>query len=96
MMDERRIVAMTERVAQELDPEAGFEVDDEPLAMVDQAIDMMIRCVRIINENLPKVESQNVPQRAALDETKKLMDEGVSPYLADVVKVMQIFEGGAK
>jgi hypothetical protein len=95
-MDERRIVAMTERVAQkELDPEADFEVDDEPLAMVDQAIDMMIRCVRIINENLPKVEIQNVPQKAALDETKKLMDEGVSPYLADVVKAMQAFEGGA-
>lgn len=95
-MDERRIVAMTERVAQKEDPEADFEVDDEPLAMVDQAIDMMIRCVGIINENLPKVAIQNVPQKAALDETKKLMDEGVSPYLADVVRAMQVFEGGAK
>jgi hypothetical protein len=67
-------------------------VDDEPLALVDQSIDMMIRCVGIINENLPKVEAENVPQRAALDEVKELMDEGVSPYLADVVKVMQMFE----
>lgn len=86
-MDTKRIAAMTERVAQE---EVG--VDDEPLALVDQSIDMMIRCVGIINENLPKVEAENVPQRAALDEVKELMDEGVAPYLADVVKVMQMFE----
>lgn len=75
---------MTERVA------AAAEGDD-PLALVDQAIDMMIRCTQIIDENLPKIETESVPQKAALDETRSLMDEGVAPYLADVAKAMSAF-----
>jgi hypothetical protein len=51
--------------------------------------------VQCINDNLPKVEAQNVPQKAALDEIRGILDEGVAPYLADMVKVWQVVEGGA-
>ena len=75
---------MSEKVAQ-------AEQDDEPLALVDQAIDMMIVSLNVIDENLSKVKPANVPEQAALDEVKSLMDEAVKPYLADAVQVMQIF-----
>jgi len=89
-MDERRIVAMAKRVAQgETDG-----VEDEPFGLVDQSIDMMIRCVQLINENLPKVEAQTVPQKAALDEIRGILDEAVAPYLADMVKAWQTLEEG--
>ena len=74
---------MTDRVA-------AAEGND-PLALVDQSIDMMIRCTKIIEENLPKIETESVAQKAAVDEVQGLMDEGVTPYLADVVKTMSAF-----
>jgi hypothetical protein len=92
MMDERRVKAMVIRIAQ---GETTEGVEDEPFGLVDQSIDMMIQCVQCINDNLPKVEAQNVPQKAALDEIRGILDEGVAPYLADMVKVWQVVEGGA-
>ena len=85
-MDNGRIAKMAERVAQ---GESG--ADDEPLAMVDQAIDMMIASAKVLDENLGKIETENVAQRAAVDEVRSLMDEAVAPYLADVVKAMAVF-----
>lgn len=84
-MNKERIAKMAEKVAQ--------GEDDEPLAMVDQAIDTMIAAARILDQNLPKVKADSVPQRAALDAVKELMDNGVEPYLADVAKAMNVFEG---
>jgi hypothetical protein len=82
-MNESRIAKMTDKVA-------GAEADD-PLALVDQSIDMMIRCTQIINENITKIETESVPQKVAVDEVQGLLDEGVAPYLADVVKAMSVF-----
>ena len=81
-MNEARIAKMTERVAAE---------SDDPLALVDQSIDMMIRCSQIINDNLSKIETESVPQKVSVDEVQGLMDEGVVPYLADVAKAMSVF-----
>jgi len=91
MMDERRVKAMVSRIAQG----ETEGVEDEPFGLVDQSIDMMLQCVHLINDNLPKVEAQNVPQKAALDEIRGILDEGVAPYLADMVKAWQVIEGGA-
>ena len=84
-MDKARIAKMANKVAQ------GEE--DEALAMVDQAIDTMIASARILDRYLPQVKADNVPQQAAKDAVKELMEQGVEPYLADVVKAMQVFEG---
>ena len=65
--------------------------DDEALTNVDQAIDMAIAAVRIIDENLPKVKAENVPQKAALDSVEDLMNTGVKPYLADVARILDAF-----
>jgi hypothetical protein len=84
-MDNARIAKMANKVAQ--------GEDDEALAMVDQAIDTMIASARILDQFLPKVKADNVPQKAALDAVKELMDRGVKPYLGDVAKAMNVFEG---
>lgn len=86
-MNRARIAKMTQRVAEAVVGDGS----DDPLVLVDQAVDMMIRCVQIINENLPKIETESVPQRAALDESRSLLDEGIAPYLADMAKAMDAF-----
>ena len=65
------------------------EETDEPLANIDQAVDAMVAAYQTIQENLPHVKTDNVPQRAALDNVQELMDEAIGPYLADVVQLMQ-------
>lgn len=84
MTDDLVEEAAFERVAQSPD-------DDDPLVMVDQAVDAMIAASQIIDENLPKVKADNVPQKAALDAVKDLIDTAIRPYLADIVKALQVF-----
>ncbi len=84
-MDRERILKMASKIAQEEGE------DDTPLAMVDQAIDTMIAAARILDRNLPKVKTDSVPQKAAVDAVKELMEQGVEPYLADVAKAMEVF-----
>ena len=80
-MDESRIKRMASKIA--------AEETDEPLANIDQAVDAMVAAYQTIQENLPHVKTDNVPQRAALDNVQELMDEAIGPYLADVVQLMQ-------
>lgn len=82
-MDKSREAAVAKRIA---------EGDDTPLEMVDQAIDTMMAAAKILDEYLPKVATDNVPQKAALDEVRSLLDEAVAPYLADIGKAMEVFE----
>ena len=86
-MDNVKVANMVERIAQD-------EVEDAPLAMVDQAVDTMIAAAKIIEENLPKLQTQNVPQQAAVDAVQELMDEAIMPYLADIAKAMNVFGEG--
>ena len=92
-MDKERIAKMAEDIAEEVafDRVAQTPEDDDPLVMVDQAIDAMIAATQIIDENLPKVKVDSVPQKAAVDAVKDLMDTAIKPYLADIVKAMGTF-----
>ena len=83
-MDKVRIAKMANKVAQN-------ETEDEALAKVDQAIDAMIASAQIIDENLSKVKTDGVPQKAAVDAVQDLMDTAIAPYLADIAKAMQVF-----
>jgi hypothetical protein len=92
-MINERIAAMTEEIVEDV---AGEQVpvtqeDDIALTNVDQAIDTMIAAVRVMDENLPKVKVDNVPQKAAISVVQDLMDTAVKPYLADVAKAMDAF-----
>lgn len=87
-MNNERIAHMAEKIA--VDEAVEAEVPDTPLEMVDQAMDTMIASLLIINEWLPKIEAQTVPQRAALDLIRSNMDEAVAPYLAEAAKAMSV------
>ena len=77
-------VVSTERVA--ASPE-----DDEALANVDQALDAMVAAVSVLDDNLPNVKTDGVPQQAARDAVVDLVETAIKPYLADVLKAMQVF-----
>jgi hypothetical protein len=85
-MEKERIAAMADRIAQKEAPKEGG--NDEALANVDQAIDTMVAAVTILLENLPKVKTDNVPEKAAIDTVQGLVDEAIAPYLGDIVKAM--------
>lgn len=82
--------AMSERVARRM--VSAEEDDDAALNNIDQALDAMIASIMAIEENLPLVKAETVPQKAALDSFRSLFDEAVKPYLADAVKALQPFD----
>ena len=82
-MDEAGIKRVANKVA--------AKENDEAMANIDQAIDTMIGAYQTLQENLPHAKTENVPQRAALDEVQELMNEAIGPYLLDVAKAMTIF-----
>lgn len=84
-MDENKIA---ERIAAEDDVSDG----DKAIANVDQAIDVIIAALATIDENLPLVKSESVPQQAALDNAREALEQGVKPYFADFVKDMSFFD----
>lgn len=67
------------------------EERDEALENVDGAVDAIIAALMSLDENLPLVKTDTVPQKAAIDSIKQLLDEGVKPYFADAVKALQVF-----
>lgn len=66
--------------------------DDEALNNVDQALDALIAAIIAIEENLPKVKADSVPQRAAIDSAKDALESGVKPYAADLAQAMSFFD----
>jgi hypothetical protein len=84
----RSFKAMADRVARR----AVAGEDDVALMNVDQAVDAIIASLIALDENLPNVVTDTVPQKAAVDEVRDLLNEAVKPYFADVVKALQVFD----
>jgi len=91
-MDKARIANMAENIVA-TERVAASPDDDEALANVDQAFDAILAAVKVIDENLPGMKADSVPQQAAKDAVQDLMDTAIKPYLADALKAMQQFEG---
>jgi hypothetical protein len=94
-MNKERVAKMADSIVAEERVEVGPQ-DDEALANVDQAFDLILASVRVIDENLPRVKTDGVPQKAAVDAVADLMETAIKPYLADALQAMQAFEGGEK
>jgi len=88
-MNMEKVAAMAERVAQAADSENH----EAALANVDEAVDNIIAAIKVLDENLPKVKVENVPQRAARDVIQETLDAAIKPYTADIVKALEIFGG---
>lgn len=65
---------------------------DQALENVDQALDMILACLKVIDSNLPLIQTENVPQKAALDNIKETLEKGVKPYMSDMVKDFSYFD----
>jgi len=103
-INEERIAKMTDNltagiVAEEF-PQAtvphvrtAAKSDDEDVALanVDQAFDAILAAVAVLDDNLPNVKVEGVPQQAAVDAIKDLVATAIKPYLADALKAMQVF-----
>lgn len=67
------------------------EDEDVALSNVDQALDKILAALLVIDENLPAIKTASVPEKAAVDAIKDLMETAIHPYFADVLKAMQVF-----
>jgi predicted RNase H-like HicB family nuclease len=86
-MEEAKVAAIVERIAVD-----DSSAEDKALLNCDEAVDNIIAALTVLDENLPLVQAQNVPQKAALDNIKEALDSGVKPYFADVVKDFSFFD----
>lgn len=102
MIDER-IFKMADMVTDEfIEPEeqpgfipsvriAASNDDDSALANVDQAFDTILAAIAVIDDNLPKIKTANIPEKATVDIIKDLLETALKPYLSDALKAMQVF-----
>ena len=81
--NKERVANMAKRVAQ--------EENDEPLRIVDEALDALVASLTALQETLPQVRAENVPEQAAIDSARELLDEALLPYAADLLKTMSVF-----
>lgn len=90
-MDKERVAKMTESLVAEERVQVSPS-DDEALSNVDQAFDAILAAINVIDENLPNVKADTVPERAARDAMADIMETAIRPYFADMLKAMQAFE----
>ena len=86
-MEEAKVAAIVERIAVD-----DSSAEDKALLNCDEAVDNIIAALTVLDENLPLIKAENVPQKAALDNIKEALDSGVKPYFADVVKDFSFFD----
>ena len=83
-MDSERVAKMAERIAD--------DESDKPLLVIDEAIDNIIAGIMVIDENLPVVKADTPAEEKALKDVRELLETAVGPYMADIVKAMDVFE----
>ena len=86
-MEENKIAALAEKIATN-DATEG----DQALANCDEAVDNIIAALTVLDENLPLIKPENVPQQAALDNIRENLEQAVKPYFSDVVKDFTFFD----
>lgn len=87
-----RIAKMTDNIVSS-ERVAASPDDDEALSNVDQAVDTIIAAIGVIDNNLPLVKTDTVPQKAAKDVVADLMETAIKPYTADIAKALETLGG---
>ena len=94
-MNNERIAKMADTIVAEKRVEVS-PTDDDALANVDQAFDLILASIKVIDENLPNIKIDGVPQKAAQDAVTDLMENAIKPYFADALQAMRAFETEGK
>lgn len=92
-MNDERIAKMANSVVAEVTDRMAAVSPDEDVALanVDQALDTILAASAVIDDNLPQIKAASVPEQASVDAIKDLMETALKPYLADILKAMQVF-----
>jgi hypothetical protein len=59
---------------------------------MDEQLDVIISAIMAFNEELNKIVPQSPEEKVKLEQIKDLMENGVSPYTADIATVMDSLE----
>ena len=69
---------------------------DEPLIKIDEIADGLIEAFRDLSEEIEKVDASTVPQRAAKDRMKEIVERAFEPYLEEFMVSASVFEQGTE
>lgn len=98
-MDEKRMASMIDNVVGNVDEYTftgsknfiASPNENENISNIDMAIDNILASFKVINSNLEEINVDSIPEKAAVDAIKDLMDTAIMPYFSDVLKAMQVF-----
>jgi len=63
---------------------------------LDAGIDDLLEIFEEMAEDVDKIEPSNVPQQAAKDRMKEIIEGAFLPYLNEFIQCNQVFEQGAE
>lgn len=66
--------------------------DEDPAAIIDDAIDDILIAFKRIDAVLPQISGVSVPQTAGIDAAKDAYEHGVKPYFADFIQGLNLLE----
>ena len=63
---------------------------------IDDDLDTLLEIFEDLSGEVDKIEPQNIPQRAAKDRMKEIIEGAFLPYLNEMVQCNQVFEQGTE
>lgn len=73
-----------------------MEEDLDNMIGIDEDLDTLIDIFEGLLEEVEKIDPKNVPQRAAKDRMKEIIEGAFLPYLNEMIQCNQVFEQGAE
>jgi len=64
----------------------------ENLVNIDDNLDDLLEIFTEMQEDVDKIQPSNVPQQAAKDRMKEILEGAFMPYLAEFIQCNQLFE----
>lgn len=63
---------------------------------IDDDLDTLIEIFEELSDEIDKIDPKNVPQRAAKDRMKEIIEGAFLPYLNEMIQCNQVFEQGSE
>jgi len=76
--------------------EISMEENLDNMIGIDDDLDTLLEIFEDLSGEVDKIEPQNIPQRAAKDRMKEIIEGAFLPYLNEMVQCNQVFEQGTE
>jgi hypothetical protein len=73
-----------------------MEENLENMIGIDEDLDTLLEVFEDLSDEIDKIEPKNIPQRAAKDRMKEIIEGAFLPYLNEMIQCNQVFEQGAE